>query len=96
MSLNGRSGTVDPLEEEFDEPWAPYASREDFDFAELAHDARLNQKQIGRLIEIIRRCQSSPGSFTLRNYEDLRNVMDRSSKLLTNVASSCFPSRINN
>jgi hypothetical protein len=24
-----------------DEPWSPFSSREDFDFAQLAHDAKL-------------------------------------------------------
>lgn len=68
-----------------DEPWLPFSSREDFDFAELVHDAKLNQKQTERLINLINHCQKSPGSFTLRNYNDLRSSLEHASKLLTNV-----------
>ena len=68
-----------------DEPWLPFLSREDFDFVELVHDAKLNQKQTERLINLINHCQTPPGSFTLRNYNDLRSSLEHASKLLTNV-----------
>ena len=68
-----------------DEPWLPFSSREDFDFVELVHDAKLNQKQTERLINLINHCQTPPGSFTLHNYNDLRSSLKHASKLLTNV-----------
>ena len=68
-----------------DEPWLPFSSREDFDFVELVHDAKLNQKQTKRLINLINHCQTSLGSFTLHNYNNLRSSLEHVSKLLTNV-----------
>ena len=79
----------DPTMPPDDEPWLPFSSRENFDFAELVHDAKLNQKQTDRLIGLINRCQTSPGSFTLCNYNDLRSSLENASKLLTNVRIYC-------
>ena len=75
----------DPTTLPDDEPWLPFSSRENFDFAELVHDAKLNRKHAERLINLINHCQKSPGSFTLRNYNDLRGSLEDASKLLTNV-----------
>lgn len=80
-------GQPDPTAQPDDEPWRPFSTREDFDFAELAHDAKLNQKQVERLIEIFNRCQKSPGPFTIRKYSDLKNSLENASKLLTNVTT---------
>lgn len=74
----------DPTAPPDDEPWHPFSTREDFDFAELVHDTKLNQKQIERFIDIINRCQKSPGSFTMRNHNDLKGSLEKASKLLTN------------
>ena len=70
-----------------DQPWQPFSTREDFDFAELVHDAKLNRPQIERLIKLIRHCQDIPGSFTLHKYSDLKKALDRSSNLLTKVTA---------
>ena len=75
----------DPTAPPDDEPWRPFSTREDFDFAELAHDTKLNQKQIERLIDIFNRCQKSPGPFTIRKHSDLKYSLEEASKLLTNV-----------
>ena len=77
----------DPTAPPDDEPWRPFLTREDFDFAELVHDAKLNQKQIERFIDIINCCQESPGSFTMRNYNNLKDSLANVSKLLTNVTT---------
>ena len=81
-SLNNTPELTEPPD---DEPWRPFRSREDFEFAELIHDAALNQPQIDRLIKLIRRCQDTPGSFTLRNHKDLKDLQENASKLLTPV-----------
>jgi len=73
-----------------DEPWRPFLTREDFDFAELAHDAKLNQKQIERLIELFNRCQQQPGPFTIRKYGDLKRSLENAGRLLTNVTTHCY------
>ena len=74
-----------------DKPWRPFQSREDFEFAELVHDAALNRPQIERLIKLIQRCQDAPGAFTFRNYGDLKNSLDSASKLLAPVIIHLAP-----
>lgn len=71
-----------------DEPWRPFRSREDFEFAELVNDASLNQTQIKKLIKFVRKCQDKPGSFTIKNYDDLEDSLTTASKLLTPVTTS--------
>jgi len=68
------------------EPWRPFSSREDFEFAELVHDAALTRAQTETLIALIQRCQNSPGPFTLRGYKDLKEAWDNASKLLTRAS----------
>ena len=79
------SDDSDPREPQDSEPWLPFHSREEFEFCELIHDATLNKTQVERLIKLIRRCQDVPGSFTFRNYDDLKGSLDDASKLLTPV-----------
>ena len=78
-------GSMEPLD---DEPWRPFTSREDFDFAELAHDAKLSRPQIDQFIKLIQRCQEAPGPFTFSSFSDLKRVLDRASNLLTQVTIS--------
>lgn len=75
----------DPLEPPDSEPWLPFRSRSDFEFAEFVHDAELNRPQIEKLIKLIRRCNSAPDSFTFKNYDDLKGSLEDASKLLTPV-----------
>jgi len=70
-----------------DEPWLPFCSREDFEFTEFVHDAALNQKQINRLIKLIRTCQKEPSRFTFNNFKDMRAALDDAGKLLTRVTT---------
>ena len=80
-------GDTDPTEVE---PWCPFASQEDFDFAELVHDAKLDQTQIQNFMNLIQRCQGDLGSFTFRKYSDLQSKMEDTSKLLTKVTTFIF------
>ena len=81
-SFTHQPGPTGPLD---DEPWCPFSSKEDFEFAELVHESKLNQKQIERMIKLIQRCQQAPGSFTLNSYKDLHRALADTTKLLTNV-----------
>ena len=72
------------------EPWNPFVSREDFEFAEIAHRAKLNQSDTDALIDLIHRCRAAPGSFTLRNQRDMEGVLKRARKLFTDVRSSLY------
>ena len=78
------AGSIEPPDEE---PWRPFHSREDFEFAEIVHDAAMNQSQIDALIKFIHRCRGSPGKFTLSNFHDLRQSWEDSSALLTGVSA---------
>ena len=49
------SDDLEPTKPPDDEPWRPFHSREDFEFAELVRDAALNQTQIDRLIKLVQR-----------------------------------------
>jgi len=75
----------DPTSPPDDEPWRPFRSREDFEFAELVHDASLNRPQIEKFIKLIRRCQDAPGSLTFQKYSDLKDSLESASKILTPV-----------
>jgi len=87
-SLSGNSEPTTPPD---DKPWRPFQSREDFEFAELVHDAALNRPQIERLIKLIQRCQNAPGAFTFHNYNELKGSLDSASKLLTPVTIYLVP-----
>lgn len=76
---------MEPLDEE---PWLPFCSREDFEFAEIVHDAAMNRQQIDNLIKFVHRCQQDPGKFTLENFHDLKKSWENSSALLTDVSVS--------
>jgi hypothetical protein len=77
----------EPTPPDDDRPWLPFSSQEDFEFTEFVHDAALNQKQINRLIKLIRTCQKEPNKFTFRNFKDMRASLDDASKLLTPVTT---------
>lgn len=83
-SLGDRS---EPTDQPDDEPWRPFRSREDFEFADFVHDAALNRTQIEWLMKFVQHCQDTPGSFTLRNYNDLKSLLEDASKLLTPVST---------
>ena len=88
------SNHSEPTEPPDDEPWHPFCSREDYKFAELMHNAVLNQTQTKWLIKLLWHCQDSLGSFMLQNYNDLKNLLESARKLLTPVTISS-PSIIN-
>jgi hypothetical protein len=81
-SLNHHSDPTGPLD---GEPWHPFSSREDFEFAELVHAAKLSQPLVEKMIGLIQRCQEAPGSFTINSFKDLKRVSERADKLLTEV-----------
>ena len=66
-------------------PWLPFKSRTDFEFAELALDACLNERQISKLLQIVHRVKSGEDTFNIGNYKDLCNTWDKASDLLTPV-----------
>ena len=74
---------IEPL---YKEPWLPFCSREDFEFAEITHQVKMNQPQINNLLKLLHRCQQGPGKVTLQNYKDIKQSWDIASKMLTEVS----------
>jgi len=75
----------DPTSPPDDEPWLPFCSREDFEFAEFVHDTKLNRPQIERLLKLFQRCKETPGSLTFQKYDDLKESLENASGILTPV-----------
>ena len=71
------------------EPWRPFRSREDFEFAEIAHSASLSKKQVDNLVKLIKRCEKNPGALMFEGVQDVVRSWEDASRLLTPVSSLC-------
>jgi hypothetical protein len=67
-------------------PWHPFAQLLDFEFAEVALDAHLNQSQIEKILKIINKVASPDAAFTLRSYQQLQKTWELASTLQTPVS----------
>ena len=74
------------------EPWLPFKTRIDFEFAEIAHEAFLTENVTERLIKLIHSVASADNKneFTIKNQKDLTETWDKASNLLTPVIISNF------
>lgn len=68
-------------------PWRPFKSRLEFDVAEIALKAALNNEQTDRLLDICCRCAQKSEKFTFHNHKDVRAKWDAASQRLTGVVS---------
>jgi hypothetical protein len=66
-------------------PWALFKSRLEFEIAELALEACLNNDQTDRLIMLCNRCASQSEKFTFKNHKDIRERWDAVSHRTTGV-----------
>jgi hypothetical protein len=73
---------------EIKEPWRPFQSRTDFEFAQLALDAALTKSHVDKLIQLVERCIKGQDSFNLTNHQDLYKTWDAASTLLTPVLAN--------
>jgi hypothetical protein len=73
-----------------DEPWLPFRTRADFEFAELALDAALNKEQTDTLIKLFHRCINGQSSFTLENHAELSTIWEQAADKLTPVSFDGF------
>ncbi|KAG1733838.1 hypothetical protein EDB19DRAFT_1896555 [Suillus lakei] len=64
-------------------PWRPFRSRLEFDIAEIALEAALNNEQTDRLIDICRHCAAQLEKFMFKNHKDVRAKWDAVSQRLT-------------
>lgn len=76
----GAPTVVPPVEPE---PWYPFRTRIDFEFAELVLEAALTHQQMDRLFDLVRRTKSE--QFMLWNRKDVRDTWDAASFKLTPV-----------
>ena len=69
-----------------EEPWRPFQSRGDFEFAEIAVNASLSKTHINALLDLISRVKMGQTELTLKNENDLRQAYDNAAKELTPVS----------
>lgn len=67
------------------EPWKPFRSRLDFDFAELTHETRMNKGQIQRLLNIIHGVALNKDKFTFNNVDDVDLAWSKAQLLYPSV-----------
>ena len=80
--------SVDP------EPWAPFKTRADFEFAAVAQDTGMSKAQVNTLIGLFHRCiESGKDSFTLSSYNEMCNTLTAASEQLSKVFTD-FPSNV--
>ncbi|KAH9477174.1 hypothetical protein JR316_0011092 [Psilocybe cubensis] len=54
-----------------DKPWHPFATRLDFEIAELALDTHMNKNQKATLLNLIKECIANPHLFTIENASEM-------------------------
>jgi hypothetical protein len=69
-----------------EEPWRPFRSRIDFEFAEITLKAALDKDLTDSLIRLVHRSINETGSFTLKNHADMQDMWNKSAAKLTAVS----------
>jgi hypothetical protein len=70
------------------EPWTPFKTRADFEFAAFAQDVGISKAQIDSLIALFNRCiESGKDSFTLSSYDNMSKTLKVASEQLAKVCS---------
>ncbi|KAG0707969.1 hypothetical protein DFH29DRAFT_979579 [Suillus ampliporus] len=64
-------------------PWLPFKSQLEFEVAQIALEAALNNEQTDRLIKICRRCAIGKDKFTFENHKDIHKKWDAVSQCVT-------------
>ncbi|KAG1735009.1 hypothetical protein EDB19DRAFT_1910856 [Suillus lakei] len=65
------------------QPWCPFRSHLEFDVAEIALEAALNNEQMDHLLDICRHCTQKSEKLTFKNHKDVRTKWDAVSQCLT-------------
>ncbi len=69
------------------EPWRPFFNtREDFVFAEILMEARVDRDRSDRLIKLIKLCLDGKGALTFSNYSDVLTAWECAASQLTPVS----------
>jgi hypothetical protein len=80
---NPMAATSDPPPNK--KPWLPFKSRLEFEVAQIALEAALNNDQTDRLIKICRQCAIGNDKFTFENHKDIHRKWDAASQRVTGV-----------
>ncbi|KIK25431.1 hypothetical protein PISMIDRAFT_9624 [Pisolithus microcarpus 441] len=65
------------------DPWYPFRSHLDFEFAELALEVALNKEQVNHLLHLMKSIHSAGKAFTLNEYNDLQSTWQATSHRMT-------------
>ena len=85
QSVTATNTTVDP------EPWAPFQTREDFEFAEIALETGMTRGQVDALIKLFHKCiKKGEGSFTISKHKDMADKFKIAANRLTKVLSKIY------
>ena len=69
------------------DPWYPFRSRLDFEFAELTLEAALSKEQTTRLLTLAQQIHARTEKFTLQSYHDLQNTWKAAEHRTTPVST---------
>ncbi|PPQ63348.1 hypothetical protein CVT24_006721, partial [Panaeolus cyanescens] len=67
----------------FADPYSPFKSRTDFEFAEIALKSALTQDQIDAMIQLFERVKSGQDSFNITSHRHLRETWEAASHFVT-------------
>ena len=69
------------------EPWAPFKTRADFEFAALAQDTGMSKAQVNTLIGLFHRCiESGKGYFMISSHDEMCDTLKVASEQLPKVS----------
>lgn len=68
------------------QPWQPFRSRLDFEFAELALHASLSKDETNRLINLVHRAVGGDEAFSLTNHKEVSETWSRVAHRFTPVS----------
>ncbi|KAG9125056.1 hypothetical protein FRC07_009146 [Ceratobasidium sp. 392] len=71
-----------------DDPWLPFRTRQDFEFAKVALDAGLSKNNTNKLLRLFHESQDC--KITMKKYEDLQEYQKRAAKLMAQFESRSF------
>ena len=72
-----------------EEPWLPFSTRADYEYADITLEAGLNASQSSRLILLIQRIAKGE-KFTLRNHAEVQKVWKEASSKLAEVSQNNY------
>ncbi|KAI6162422.1 hypothetical protein EDD17DRAFT_1776488 [Pisolithus thermaeus] len=65
------------------DPWYPFQSHLDFEFAELVLEAALNKEQVNHFLKLLKSVHSTTEVFTINEYNDIQNTWKAASHCMT-------------